>query len=177
MDVNIQFKIAGQEAAMGLKNKAANRLKNVINTYPDGMEAREQLAQLYYDSGFFDLAGLYWFLSEPTPERQKCVAIYMDSVQQSPVQVWRDLKYRGDMGGLPDYARKKLQEIFDGKTAIENSPRIYNRRLPVARPEQSKWATWLFSAGCLLVFATVAVTFIAGISTVLEFVEALFKNT
>lgn len=38
-----QLKQAEQEISKGLKLKAANRLRNVINTYPDNMEARMRL--------------------------------------------------------------------------------------------------------------------------------------
>jgi hypothetical protein len=179
MDINAQFKTAEKEAAVGLKNKAANRLRLVIKKHPDVLEAREHLAQLYYDSGFFDLAGLYWYLSEPTPERQKCVAIYLDSVQHSPVQVWRDLKYRGDTSTLPDFARNKLETLREQKNVLGKSSREYNTRnaqIPES-PELPKWRQNINSLGCYMILIIIAVTFFVGMKEVVNFIDGLFKST
>ncbi|QYJ68335.1 DUF6584 family protein [Flavobacterium litorale] len=109
MYLNIQLKKAQLEIDSGLKERAANRLKNFLNAYPDAMEAREMLALLYYESGFLDMAGKYWFLTEPTHDYMlQSIKVYQKSVGYSPIQILKDLKYRGDKSGLPDYAREKL---------------------------------------------------------------------
>lgn len=100
-----QIQLAEQEIKKGLKQKAVNRLKNVINFSPDEMGARTMFAQLCYEAGFYDAAGLYWMLTEPTEDHIKeCVAIYKSSVNYSPIQILKDIKYRGDKSGLPQYA-------------------------------------------------------------------------
>lgn len=88
---------AEQEIKNGLRFKAVNRLRNVINQFPDNMEARTKLAQLYYEAGFYEAARLFWMLTEPVEEHVKqCTAIYKASVNYSPVQILKDIKYRGN---------------------------------------------------------------------------------
>lgn len=109
MYLNIQLEKAKREIKEGLKQKAAGRLKNVLNTYPDAMEAREMLAEMYYNSGFIDMAGRYWYLTPPIEERiQKSIEVYEKSVNYSSFQILKDLKYKGHKTALPEYARKKL---------------------------------------------------------------------
>lgn len=109
MYLNVQLEKAEREIKEGLKQKAAGRLKNVLNTYPDAMEAREMLAEMYYSSGFIDMAGKYWYLTPPTEEHiQRSIEVYEQSVNHSSFQILKDLKYKGHKTALPEYARKKL---------------------------------------------------------------------
>lgn len=109
MDLDQQLDKARTEINRGLKNKAANRLRNVMNTYHDAMAAREMLAKMYYDSGFLDMAGRYWMLTESDETHlRKSIDIYVKSVNYSSEQILNDIKYRGDKSGLTDYARNKL---------------------------------------------------------------------
>lgn len=93
----------------GLKFKAANQLRNLINIHPNEMELRDKLANLYYDAGFFDAAGKYWILKDSMADHvRKCVAKYEGTVNYSARQILFDLKFRGDKELLSDYAKKKL---------------------------------------------------------------------
>ncbi len=122
MYLNLQLEKAQTEINQGLKQKAAERLKNVLNTYPDAMEAREMLALMYYESGFLDMAGRYWLLTEPTHDYiAKSIKVYKESINNSPVQILKDLKYRGDKTGLPEYARTTLLDIEDDVKKMEHT--------------------------------------------------------
>lgn len=93
--MHLQNQLLQSEAEIkkGQKFKAVNRLKNVINSCPDAMEARAVLAQLYYEAGFYDAAGLYWILTEPTEDHIKeCIGVYKASVNYSPIQILKDIK-------------------------------------------------------------------------------------
>jgi cell division protein FtsB len=53
-------------------------------------------------------------LTEPTHDYIKeSVELYKESIRNSPVQIIKDLKYRGDKSKLPEYARKRLMYIED----------------------------------------------------------------
>ncbi len=124
MYLNVQLEKAQTEINQGLRQKAADRLKNVINTYPDVMEAREMLAMMYYESKFLDMAGRYWFLTEPTHGYiRESVEVYQESVSNSPIQILNDLKYRGDKSELTEYARKRL-------TILENEVKSMGHSVP-----------------------------------------------
>lgn len=112
MSLKIQLERAQSEINSGLKQRASNRLQNVINTYLDAVEARELLAQMYYDSGFLDMAGRFWMLTPPTDDKIKVsIEIYKKSVNYSPLQILIDIKYRGHKTGLTDYARATLLDL------------------------------------------------------------------
>jgi len=118
-----QLKQAEQEISKGLKLKAANRLRNVINAHPDNMEARNALAQLYYEADFYEAAGLFWMLTEPTEKHIKeCTAIYETTVNNSAIQILNDIKYRGDKSGLTFYAAKSLPRLRKPCVEKRNRP-------------------------------------------------------
>lgn len=138
MYLNNQLKLAEQEREKGLKLKAANRLRNVINTYPDSMEARNALAELYYEAGFKDAAGLFWMLTEPTSEQIKeCTAIYEATVNHSAIQILKDIKYRGDKSGLPYYAVQKLYALEEAMRRKTQSSKSRNKQLHQIIEDQS----------------------------------------
>ena len=96
----------------GLRLKATNKLRNLIQENPNEIELWNKLAELYYKSGFLDAAGKYWILTEPTEERiKKCVEIYEKSVKNSGYQILQEIVFRGEKEKLPKYAQQKLTEL------------------------------------------------------------------
>ena len=124
-DLNKQLKSIEKDVLNGLKNKSVDRLRNLITYNPDNLKLREQLAQLYFDSGFFDAAGMYWILTAPTTDEiilaQKT---YLESVNNSGTQVLNDIKFRGDKSLLDEYAKNVLEK-FEADS-IEKSNYIPN---------------------------------------------------
>ncbi len=112
--VDLKDKLAKieSEIANGLKFKAADRLRNLINQYPNETALWSRLAELYYESGFWDAAGRYWILTEPTDDRiKKCVEIYEKSVNYSGTKILQDITFRGDKNSLSEFALKKLTNL------------------------------------------------------------------
>ena len=96
----------------GLKFKTADRLRNLINQYPNEQKLWNKLAELYYESGFLDGAGRYWILTEPTDERiKKSIEAYQKSVNYSGYQILQEITFRGDKSKLSEYGKKKLTEL------------------------------------------------------------------
>ncbi|EDP94986.1 tetratricopeptide repeat protein [Kordia algicida OT-1] len=114
------------EIEKGLKFKATDRLRNLIQENPNELELRNKLAELYYESGFLDAAGKYWILTEPTDERIKeCVAMYEQSVNYSGYQILQELVFRGDKSKLSEFAQKKLSELeSDSKKKVDYIPKF-----------------------------------------------------
>ena len=111
MNQNLSKKLERIDAEIkrGLKMKAADRLRNLINQYPNELILLERLAELYYQSGFLDAAGKLWILIEPKEKKIiKCVEIYEKSVNYSGTQILNDIMFRGDKNQLSEYGRKKL---------------------------------------------------------------------
>ncbi|MEQ8238378.1 MAG: hypothetical protein RIA69_04155 [Cyclobacteriaceae bacterium] len=132
--MNLQEKLnrINEEIEAGLKLKSADRLRNLINEYPNELSIWERLAELYYESGFLDAAGRYWILTEPTDERIKvAVDIYLNSVNHSGTQILQDITFRGNKDELPEYARNKLAE-FEADSKMKSS------YVPTFKPKQDK---------------------------------------
>ncbi|AXT53181.1 hypothetical protein D1818_20985 [Aquimarina sp. BL5] len=112
--MNIKDKLTKIESEIdsGLKLKAADRLRNLINQYPNEIELWNRLAELYYESGFLDAAGRYWILTEPSEDRiKKCVEIYEKSVNYSGTKILQNITFRGDKSQLSEFAQKKLTDL------------------------------------------------------------------
>ncbi|QHI35004.1 hypothetical protein IMCC3317_03500 [Kordia antarctica] len=112
------------EIENGLKFKASDRLRNLIQENPNETQLWNKLAELYYDSGFLDAAGKYWILTEPTDERMKqCVEIYEKSVNYSGYQILQEITFRGDKSKLNEFAQKKMSELeSDSKKKADYIP-------------------------------------------------------
>lgn len=120
------------EIENGLKFKAADRLRNLIQENPNEIELWNKLAELYYESGFLDAAGKYWILTEPKEDRvRKCVEIYEKSVNHSGYQILQDLVFRGDKSRLSEYAQQKL-------LALEVDSKEKANHIPTFKPRVSK---------------------------------------
>lgn len=97
------------EVENGLKFKASDRLRNLIQENPNETQLWNKLAELYYESGFLDSAGKYWILTEPTEDRiKKCVEIYEKSVNYSGYQILQEIVFRGDKSKLSEFAQNKF---------------------------------------------------------------------
>lgn len=126
--MSLKEKIAkiDSEIENGLKFKAADRLRNLIQENPNEIELWNRLAELYFESGFLDAAGRYWILTEPTDDRiKKSVEIYEKSVNNSGYQILQDIVFRGDKSKLSKFAQKKLSELeLDSKQKANYVPKF-----------------------------------------------------
>lgn len=101
-----------QDLKAGRKKKACDRLRNLINEFPDDLSLRDKLAQIYYDSGFKDEAGKFWILSEPQNfEMKEAVEMYRNSLSNSGNAILKDIVFRGDKTQLSDYAKNILKQL------------------------------------------------------------------
>ena len=113
----------------GLKYKAADRLRNLINEYPDELRLRNSLAELYYDAGFLDAAGKYWIFEESNQAHVKqCVELYRESVNNSGNQILKDVIFKGSKEDLDEYPLRILLELEkDSEIKTNSVPRFYLR--------------------------------------------------
>ncbi|UQB69227.1 DUF6584 family protein [Epilithonimonas zeae] len=101
-----------EDLKAGRKKKACDRLRNLINEFPDDISLREKLGQIYYDSGFKDEAGKFWILSEIQGfEMKEAVDIYRNSLSNSGNAILKDIVFRGDKNQLSEYSKNILNEL------------------------------------------------------------------
>lgn len=113
-----------EDLKKGRKKKACDRLRNLINEFPDDISLREKLGQIYYDSGFKDEAGKFWILSEPQSfEMKEAVEIYRSSLSNSGNAILKDIVFRGDKNQLSEYATNILKELeYDSLKKAKHIP-------------------------------------------------------
>lgn len=112
LSIEKTIKSIHHDISNGKKLKAIDRLKNLINTYPEKIELRERLAELYYEDDFLDAAGKYWYLSILNEERKvNAVRIYKETVKNSSLQILKDIGYSKSLSHLPEHAQKRLSSL------------------------------------------------------------------
>jgi cytochrome c-type biogenesis protein CcmH/NrfG len=147
------------EIENGLKFKASDRLRNLIQENPNETQLWNKLAELYYESGFLDSAGKYWILTEPTDERIiKCVEIYEKSVNYSGYQILQEITFRGDKTQLSEFAQKKLAELeSDSKERTNHIPEFKPKVNKPKKQNQKYVQTFKDKLGGYVIFGIVAV--------------------
>ncbi|QHI35511.1 hypothetical protein IMCC3317_08570 [Kordia antarctica] len=159
----------------GLKFKSSDRLRNLINENPNETELWNQLAELYYESGFLDAAGKYWILTEPTNDRiKKSVEIYEKSVNYSGCQILQEIKFRGDKTKLSEFAKKKLSELeSDSKKKTNRIPNFLPRTNNFKSKDKDYKKTFnekLFGFLFFGILAGIGILIIIGIATVFDWI-------
>lgn len=118
---NIFYRIE-EDLKAGRKKKACDRLRNLINEFPDDISLREKLGQIYYDSGFKDEAGKFWILCElQNFEMKEAVDIYKNSVSNSGNAILKDIVFRGNKNQFSQYSRDILNEL-ESDSFIKTKP-------------------------------------------------------
>lgn len=101
-----------QDLKEGKKKKACDRLRNLINHFPDDLSLRKRLGQIYYEAGFLDEAGKYWILSEPENKEMKiAVELYRKTLSNSGNAILKDIVFRGNKAQLNEYAMEIFAEL------------------------------------------------------------------
>ena len=165
------------EIENGLKFKASDRLRNLIQENPTETQLWNKLAELYYESGFLDSAGKYWILTEPTDERiKKCVGIYEKSVNYSGYQILQEITFRGDKKKLSEFAQKKLAELeSDSKKKTNYVPEFKTRTNKQKVKEKNRNSKMTFKDKMAIypiigTFIFLAICSIIGIITVIKWI-------
>ncbi|MCB4800207.1 DUF6584 family protein [Neotamlana laminarinivorans] len=150
------------EIENGMKFKASDRLRNLIQENPNETQLWNKLAELYYESGFLDSAGKYWILTEPTDERiTKCVDIYEKSVNYSGYQILQEIVFRGDKSKLSEFAQNKLTELeVDSKKKADYVPKFSPKKNKRKNKNSEDKQTFKDKLGEWIIFGVVATIFI-----------------
>jgi hypothetical protein len=170
-----KLKKIDSEVENGLKFKASDRLRNLIQENPNETQLWNKLAELYYESGFLDSAGKYWILTEPTEDRiKKCVEIYEKSVNYSGYHILQEIVFRGDKSKLSEFAQNKLTELeADSKKKADYVPKFSPKKNKRKKKNTEYKETFKDKLGGYLMFAIVAsviLLLIIGFVTVINWI-------
>ena len=101
------------EIGSGDLYKARDRLHGLLVTYPNDLEIRRLLGEVYWELRYPAMAGRYWYLLESEDPR------YVEAKQAfakmhggSATEMARAVKFRGDIAALnSSYAQDQLKEL------------------------------------------------------------------
>lgn len=164
-----------EDLNQGRKKKACDRLRNLINEFPDDISLREKLGQIYYHSGFKDEAGKFWILSEPqNSEIKEAVEIYRSSLRNSGNAILHDIVFRGNTSQLSEYARNILKELeSDSLKKTKHIPDFKRKGREKGNYTDSK-KSFLSTAGFYLFIGGLILIPILGLIKLYELLESIF---
>lgn len=141
--------------------KARDRLHGLIATYPDEIDLRRKLGDIYYALKYPSMAGRYWYLEKnKTSEMQHACIEFEKSMGNDPFQIVRALKFKGDKEIVKDL------EFSENFSPVQK--KVTEKLLE--EPEDSAFDK-LIVTGCLSVIVGTVVFAVIG---VYSFVEWLF---
>lgn len=150
------LEIIEEEIAQGKLGVARDRLHGLVNAYPNDLDLRFKLGELYFKLGYPNEAGCYWFLLEqPSEEQKQAIDTFVKSCGGSLELIVKRLKFRGD---VPPNVSDEI------RTALEKFPKKQKEPKSLDR-------VWLF--GCA--FVGLFVLFAVG-KTVVELFQWLFSR-
>ncbi len=77
--------------------KARDRLHGLISTYPNELELRRKLGDIYFKLKYPSMAGRYWYLEKnKTPEMIKACIQFEKTMGNDPFLIAKALKFKGD---------------------------------------------------------------------------------
>ena len=95
----------------GNLGKARDRLHGLLVSYPDNLELRKHLGEIYWLLQMPDMAGRYWYLEEIKDERMNTACrIFEKQFKNDPVFILLAIKFKGNTENDPDtFANKTLE--------------------------------------------------------------------
>ncbi|MGE1166443.1 DUF6584 family protein [Peribacillus simplex] len=77
--------------------KARDRLHGLISTFPNELDLRRKLGDIYFALKYPSMAGRYWYLEKnKSPEMVKACIQFEKSMGNDPIRIGRAIKYKGD---------------------------------------------------------------------------------
>jgi hypothetical protein len=142
--------------------RARERLHGLLSSYPDNLDLRKRLGEVYWALQMPAMAGRYWYLVKDKDERmQKACRAFEKTCKQDAARMLMDIKFRGEIAVLRDtYARETLERLT--QEAIKNTswypyyleyrkkkPRPMNIDRSKNKPGNDRWL-WILLALVIL---------------------------
>lgn len=138
--------------------KARDRLHGLIFTYPDDLEIRKSLGDVYYALHDPAMAGRYWYLGEnKTPDMMKACQTFEKSLGNDPHLIARAIKFKGNPEIL-----KELNLDSEVKLPTKVKEKLENPY----EDEDGTWEDRLFMAGCIALILCIIFLILTGMYTV-----------
>jgi hypothetical protein len=142
--------------------RARERLHGLLSSYPENLDLRKRLGEVYWSLQMPAMAGRYWYLVKDKDERMlKACRMFEKTCKQDAARMLMDIKFRGEIAVLRDtYARETLERLT--QEAIKNTswysyyleyrknkPRHMNVDRSKNKPGNDRWL-WILLALVIL---------------------------
>lgn len=172
---NLLYRIE-QDLKAGRKKKACDRLRNMINQFPNDLSLRKKLGQIYFEAGFLDEAGKFWILSSPeNNEMENAVEIYRKSLSDSGNAILKDIVFRGDKNLLDEYAWKVITELEQNSLKITKHIPVFKTKTREKGSYSENKTDFLSKIGIYLIGGFVISLPVLGILKLFEMISSLFS--
>lgn len=118
---------------MGDYGKARDRLHGLIATYPNNLELRRKLGNIYWELKYPAKAGRYWYLDrDKNPGMLEACKTFEKECGSNPYHILRSLKFRGDINSIDEFAKdliltlQKQAKASGYKGTIRKTSNTYN---------------------------------------------------
>jgi hypothetical protein len=142
----------------GNLGRARERLHGLLSSYPENLDLRKRLGEVYWSLQMPAMAGRYWYLVKDKDERMlKACRTFEKTCKQDAARMLMDIKFRSEVAILRDtYARETLehltQEAIKNHTWYscyleyrKNKPRPMNVDRSKNKPGNDRWL-WILLA-------------------------------
>lgn len=152
-----------EDIEKGDLGKARDRLHGLIISYPNHLELRKKLGDVYWKLQYPAMAGRYWyFVENKTDEMTKACQLFEKECGYNPEMILRSLKFRGE--------EKVIGHLDAGKIVLATRKKMREE----IKKEVSEPGFWervkekLAFLGCLSFLLLVIIVFIIGVITVIH---------
>jgi len=173
---NLLYRIE-QDLKEGRKKKACDRLRNMINQFPNDISLRKRLGQIYFEAGFLDEAGKFWILSAPeNNEMENAVELYRKSLSNSGNAILKDIVFRGDKDLLDEHAKKVIIELEQDSFKATKQIPVFKAKTREKEKYQEHHTGFLSKIGIFLLIGFIILLPVLGIFKLLELISSLFSQ-
>ncbi|WP_343661244.1 DUF6584 family protein [Chryseobacterium sp.] len=173
---NLFYRIE-KDLKVGRKKKACDRLRNMINQFPNDLSLRKRLGQIYFEAGFLDEAGKFWILNTPeNNEMENAVEIYRKSLSNSGNAILKDIVFRGDKNTLDEYALKVITELEQHSLKITKQIPVFKAKTREKENYSENQTVFLSKIVNCLVIGLIILIPVLGIVKLFEIISSLFSQ-
>ncbi|MGI9582494.1 DUF6584 family protein [Chryseobacterium sp. RRHN12] len=164
-----------QDLKAGRKKKACDRLRNMINQFPNDLSLRKKLGQIYFKAGFLDEAGKFWILSKPdNNEMRDAVGIYRKSLSNSGNAILKDIVFRGDKNLLDEHAKKVIIELEQDSLKVTKQIPVFKAKTREKGTYPENKTNFFSKIGICLIIGFIISLPLLGILKLVEMILSLF---
>jgi hypothetical protein len=142
----------------GNLGKARDRLHGLLVSYPDNLNLRKQLGDIYWLLQMPDMAGRYWYLEEMKDERMNTAChIFEEQFKNDPAFILLSIKFKGNTEKDPDIFANQTLERLHKKAREKHSWYADYRKKGIAKyqrvtedPKKGKTSSKMIKWGCII---------------------------